>query len=380
MGLETNVKLFELLYNKEPNELLTYEDFKNVGLSSMVWIEYLTFVEKVKACTLLYENFQSEKTYSTVLYDLYKKYFIEMITIEFMDDDNTYFLDGIRSIKYMATTTEIDEKTELIIKKSSKIFRCSPLSLPYQVLPEILDTAENFRIHYEFCLRNILHELFDDTYDNSVICTYNEDDPNYYDVSYAMSVDDIHNIDDYRNFVDELSTFKRLKKQLEQKLIEKGINPFHNDRFNLDKSRDNAYYFEETGYNNFDSYVNLQEYADELYSIMPFIFKYSDLLNTIDNMEFDLENNSSIKCYVTMNFKPESILKLNGYSVSETDGLTDTQRRQILNDLIDKEIVDKDEVIQYLKSFINFNGKKLGNSRAVNKWKSDILFLNNYYS
>ena len=81
-----------------------------------------------------------------------------------------------------------------------------------------------------------------------------------------------------------------------------------------------------------------------------------------------------------MDFKPESILKLNGYSVSETENLTDTQRRQILKDLIDKKIIEKDEVVKYLKSFVNFNGKKLGNSRAVNKWKSDILFLNNYYS
>ena len=54
----------------------------------------------------------------------------------------------------------------------------------------------------------------------------------------------------------------------------------------------------------------------------------------------------------------ESPLKLCGYSVSQTDGLSDRERQSIISQVIDKNILQKREVICYLEHFINMNGKK----------------------
>lgn len=380
MGLETNVKLFELLYNKEPNELLTYEDFKSANLNSFVWVEYLTFVEKVKACAMLYDSLRFTKEENSTVFNSYKRNFFDYIYTELIiRKDELSYLCG-NNYKGLSNVNT-DESFELLIEKTSSILDFYTCALPYNVVPEIVISTDEFRLYYEKCLKEALHEMTDEIeYEDTGKNTYGKDSPYYYDVGDVMSADDIYNLDNYRNFVNELSAYKVLKNELEQKLIEKGIDPFYADDVFFLKSNSTAYCLEEMKFKDFDNYVKLQKYSKELSEKMPFVFKYIELSNTIDDMEYDLENNCKFKYNISMDFKPESILKLNGYSVSETENLTDTQRRQILKDLIDKKIIEKDEVVKYLKSFVNFNGKKLGNSRAVNKWKSDILFLNNYYS
>jgi TPR repeat protein len=76
----------------------------------------------------------------------------------------------------------------------------------------------------------------------------------------------------------------------------------------------------------------------------------------------------------------ESPLKLCCYSVSQTDGLSDRERQYIISQVIDKNILQKREVIRYLEYFINMNGKKRGNEIALSKWKADLAFTLAYKS
>lgn len=76
----------------------------------------------------------------------------------------------------------------------------------------------------------------------------------------------------------------------------------------------------------------------------------------------------------------ESPLKLCGYSVNQMDGLSDFDRQYIISQVIDKNILQKREVIRYLEYFINMNGKKRGNELAESKWKTDLEFALSYKS
>lgn len=74
----------------------------------------------------------------------------------------------------------------------------------------------------------------------------------------------------------------------------------------------------------------------------------------------------------------ESPLKLCGYNVSQTDGLSSATRQFILAKIIHDGIMSKLEVIHYLEHFINMNGSKKENSLAVEKWHEDLDFVHNY--
>lgn len=93
----------------------------------------------------------------------------------------------------------------------------------------------------------------------------------------------------------------------------------------------------------------------------------------------------NLRMYSTMDsggafLASESPLKLCCYSVSQTDGLSDRERQYIISQVIDKNILQKREVIRYLEYFINMNGKKRGNEIALSKWKADLAFTLSYKS
>ena len=75
---------------------------------------------------------------------------------------------------------------------------------------------------------------------------------------------------------------------------------------------------------------------------------------------------------------PESKLKQYGYSVSQTDGLTATRRRKILTLLIDKEIMERIEIISYLDLFIRINSSQAKKAIAISKWEDDRDFIEKY--
>lgn len=75
-------------------------------------------------------------------------------------------------------------------------------------------------------------------------------------------------------------------------------------------------------------------------------------------------------------WREKSPLKIFGYSVSQSDGLTDTQRQTILEALIDYHILTKDRVLSYLDFFARVNGYR--NDYATGKWLEDRKCIANY--
>jgi len=74
----------------------------------------------------------------------------------------------------------------------------------------------------------------------------------------------------------------------------------------------------------------------------------------------------------------ESPLKLCGYNVSETDGLSPATRQFLLAKIIHDGIMSKVDVIHYLEHFINRNGAKKENVLALEKWCDDLDFVHKY--
>lgn len=74
----------------------------------------------------------------------------------------------------------------------------------------------------------------------------------------------------------------------------------------------------------------------------------------------------------------ESILMQYGYSVSQIDGVTEKQRRIILVNLIDNNILSKSEIISYLDFFINQRAGRSNMELAISKWKADREFVEQY--
>lgn len=74
----------------------------------------------------------------------------------------------------------------------------------------------------------------------------------------------------------------------------------------------------------------------------------------------------------------ESPLKLCGYNVSQTEGLSSATRQYILSKIIHDGIMTKLDVIHYLEHFINMNGSKKENSVAAEKWHEDLEFVHKY--
>lgn len=74
----------------------------------------------------------------------------------------------------------------------------------------------------------------------------------------------------------------------------------------------------------------------------------------------------------------ESPLKLCGYNVSQSEGLSAETRQFLLAKIIHDGIMSKLDVIHYLEHFINMNGAKKENALALEKWCSDLDFVHKY--
>ena len=99
--------------------------------------------------------------------------------------------------------------------------------------------------------------------------------------------------------------------------------------------------------------------------------KYGILLGRI---EFEKGGNRRGKA----NWAKESPLMLCGYNVNAQKGLTAVERHYIISKLIDKDIMTKTEITDYLNLFIDLNGQRDSNARAVRKWQNDLAFTLQY--
>lgn len=69
---------------------------------------------------------------------------------------------------------------------------------------------------------------------------------------------------------------------------------------------------------------------------------------------------------------------LSGYTVNKQDDLSDAERARRLKCMIDRGILEKHVVIQYLEMFINTNGAAQNMTDAVLKWRNDLAFVQSY--
>lgn len=76
------------------------------------------------------------------------------------------------------------------------------------------------------------------------------------------------------------------------------------------------------------------------------------------------------------NLNQESLLRSFGYNVSIKDDLTKEQRRKILNFVIENGIMNKHKIIGLLNYLIDMKKNDQKQINAINKWKSDINYLN----
>lgn len=74
-------------------------------------------------------------------------------------------------------------------------------------------------------------------------------------------------------------------------------------------------------------------------------------------------------------FAAESPLMLCGYTVNQTDNLSDDERHYILANVIFNGILNKTEIINYLEGFLVFNASKDSLHLAKAKWENDLEFI-----
>lgn len=74
----------------------------------------------------------------------------------------------------------------------------------------------------------------------------------------------------------------------------------------------------------------------------------------------------------------ESPLHLCGYNVNQQDNYSREERRFIISKIIDRGIMSKYEVINYLEYFISHNGQQDRNWLALSKWEDDLQFTRRY--
>lgn len=73
-----------------------------------------------------------------------------------------------------------------------------------------------------------------------------------------------------------------------------------------------------------------------------------------------------------------SVLNLAGYTVNERKGLSDEERHNILSYLLDNDIIQKHEIINYLNGFIALRKDNPTMESAIEKWENDLTFVRNY--
>lgn len=149
---------------------------------------------------------------------------------------------------------------------------------------------------------------------------------------------------------------ERLKHQLEEEKAEINVLRYDGKLQNLVIP---AHYCKDCNVHyiyNFE-YEELKSFGIPLCSI----FEYEKFVKTLD-IDFD--------------FNQESIIHSYGYNVNSIDELSEEQRRGILKFVIENGIMRKHEVIALINHFINLRKNTLKHQYAIEKWKSDLRFLN----
>ncbi|WP_027219123.1 hypothetical protein [Butyrivibrio fibrisolvens] len=103
-------------------------------------------------------------------------------------------------------------------------------------------------------------------------------------------------------------------------------------------------------------------------------YKKLQKIGTICCRKYTLSELSKIG---TNDWAPESILKMYGYSVSQKDGLSDMERRTVLDLVIKNNIMSKKQCIHHIEWCVRQNIRRANMELAINKWNKDIDYLKN---
>ncbi|SHH93329.1 hypothetical protein SAMN02745229_01216 [Butyrivibrio fibrisolvens DSM 3071] len=80
----------------------------------------------------------------------------------------------------------------------------------------------------------------------------------------------------------------------------------------------------------------------------------------------------------SLELSSESVLMQCGYTVNQSDGLTEKTRHKILAQMIDNGILSKSEIIGYLDFFISQRQYDSKYELAISKWELDADFVRDY--
>ena len=78
------------------------------------------------------------------------------------------------------------------------------------------------------------------------------------------------------------------------------------------------------------------------------------------------------------NLAEESILKICGYTVNQNDNLSANHRQLILSNLMDRNVLGKYRIIEYLQFFINSSRYRNNMYMANKKWEADLQWVRSY--
>lgn len=73
-----------------------------------------------------------------------------------------------------------------------------------------------------------------------------------------------------------------------------------------------------------------------------------------------------------------SVLRLYGYTVSKNEGMSDSQRQELLKNLIDLRLMTKTDILNHLEWLANTHAGNYKYADACSKWRMDIRFVNSY--
>lgn len=76
----------------------------------------------------------------------------------------------------------------------------------------------------------------------------------------------------------------------------------------------------------------------------------------------------------------ESVLHMNGYNVGQVQNLSALDRRKILAYIIESQIMTKQEIRSHLTYLIKMNQTTPSKNTAVERWRSDVNWVNDYRS
>lgn len=77
----------------------------------------------------------------------------------------------------------------------------------------------------------------------------------------------------------------------------------------------------------------------------------------------------------TSGWSLESILKREGYTVSQREGLTDYERHQILDSVLSRRLMTKRAIVEHIETQIALRRYNSSYREAIEKWKRDLEYL-----